>query len=197
MEAVGFLMMAHMLEPAELLEQARIMEDAGADCVYVVDSAGAMTTEDARARVAAAEGGAAPRPTQVGVHAHNNLSLAVANSHRGARGGRRPGRRLLPGPGRGCGQLPDRGAGRRLGEARLRRPASTRCAIMDVAEDVVRADDAARAGHRSRRADARLRGRLLELPAPRRAGRRAVRGRFARDPPRARTPRGSSAGRRT
>jgi 4-hydroxy 2-oxovalerate aldolase len=52
METVGFLMMAHMAAPAELLAQARIMEDAGAQTVYVVDSAGAMTPHDARARVA-------------------------------------------------------------------------------------------------------------------------------------------------
>lgn len=79
MEAVGFLMMAHMSEPGALLGQARIMEDAGADCVYVVDSAGAMTTDDARARVAELKAGLRPQ-TQVGVHAHNNFSLAVANS---------------------------------------------------------------------------------------------------------------------
>jgi 4-hydroxy 2-oxovalerate aldolase len=79
LEAVGFLMMAHMIEPPALLEQARIMEDAGADSVYVVDSAGAMTVHDVRARVAELKAGLAPT-TQVGVHAHNNLSLAVANS---------------------------------------------------------------------------------------------------------------------
>jgi 4-hydroxy 2-oxovalerate aldolase len=79
LEAVGFLMMAHMAEPAELLRQARIMEDAGAQSVYVVDSAGAMTTHDARARVAELKAGLRPG-TQVGIHAHNNLSLAVANS---------------------------------------------------------------------------------------------------------------------
>jgi 4-hydroxy 2-oxovalerate aldolase len=79
LEAVGFLMMAHMAEPAELLRQARIMEDAGAQAVYVVDSAGAMTTHDARARVAELKAGLRPE-TGVGVHAHNNLSLAVANS---------------------------------------------------------------------------------------------------------------------
>lgn len=79
LEAVGFLMMAHMAAPAELLRQARIMEDAGAEAVYVVDSAGAMTTHDARARVAELKAGLRPA-TQVGIHAHNNLSLAVANS---------------------------------------------------------------------------------------------------------------------
>jgi 4-hydroxy 2-oxovalerate aldolase len=79
METVGFLMMAHMIEPAELLAQARIMEDAGAQAVYVVDSAGAMTTHDARARVAELKAGLRSE-TQVGIHAHNNLSLGVANS---------------------------------------------------------------------------------------------------------------------
>src|SRR5690606_5711300 len=73
MEAVGFLMMAHMISPADLVEQARIMESAGADCVYVVDSAGAMTVDDFKRRVAAVK---AAVDIQVGVHAHNNLSLA-------------------------------------------------------------------------------------------------------------------------
>ncbi len=77
MEAVGFLMMAHMISPAELLEQAKLMESYGADCVYVVDSAGAMTIDDARRRVATLKAGLS---CQVGIHAHNNLSLAVANS---------------------------------------------------------------------------------------------------------------------
>ncbi len=77
MEAVGFLMMAHMISPEDLLEQARLMESYGADCVYVVDSAGAMTIDDARRRVALLK---ANLECQVGLHAHNNLSLAVANS---------------------------------------------------------------------------------------------------------------------
>lgn len=77
MEAVGFLMMAHMTPPEALAEQARMMADFGADAVYVVDSAGAMTVDDFKLRVAAVKGAV---DVAVGVHAHNNLSLAVANS---------------------------------------------------------------------------------------------------------------------
>jgi 4-hydroxy 2-oxovalerate aldolase len=79
METVGFLMLAHRLDPAGLARQARIMADAGAECVYVVDSAGALVLSDAQARVQAlvAEIG---REAQVGFHGHQNLSLGVANS---------------------------------------------------------------------------------------------------------------------
>lgn len=77
METVGFLMMAHMISPDHLLEEARKMESYGAECVYVVDSAGAMTIDDARRRVARVKAGV---ECQVGIHAHNNLTLAVANS---------------------------------------------------------------------------------------------------------------------
>ncbi len=77
MEAIGFLMMAHMVSPEKLLEQARLMERYGADSVYVSDSAGALTPDGFRARVRAlVEGLGVP----VGVHAHNNLQSAVANS---------------------------------------------------------------------------------------------------------------------
>ena len=79
METVGFLMLAHRLDPAGLARQARIMVDAGAECVYVVDSAGALVLSDAQARVRAlvTEIG---RDAQVGFHGHQNLSLGVANS---------------------------------------------------------------------------------------------------------------------
>jgi 4-hydroxy 2-oxovalerate aldolase len=79
METVGFLMLAHRIGPDELAAQARIMVDGGAQCVYVVDSAGALVLGDAQARVAAlvAEIG---HQAQVGFHGHQNLSLGIANS---------------------------------------------------------------------------------------------------------------------
>ena len=77
MEAIGFLMMAHMNSPEGLLEQAKLMQSYGADAVYFADSAGALTTNGVRARVAELVGGI---DVPLGVHAHQNLSLAVANS---------------------------------------------------------------------------------------------------------------------
>lgn len=77
MEAVGFLMMAHHSSPDDLVSEAQKMESYGADAVYVVDSAGAMTVGDALARVEALK---SRLGCEVGLHAHNNLSLAVANS---------------------------------------------------------------------------------------------------------------------
>ena len=79
MTVVGFLMMAHMAEPAKLAEQARIMADAGADVVYVTDSAGALVPDSAAERVRALRQ-ALPDNVEVGFHGHQNLYLAVANS---------------------------------------------------------------------------------------------------------------------
>ncbi|MFA1545885.1 4-hydroxy-2-oxovalerate aldolase [Actinomadura chokoriensis] len=79
METVGFLMLSHRVGPAELARQARIMVDGGAQCVYVVDSAGALVLGDAQERISALvkEIG---HEAQVGFHGHQNLSLGVANS---------------------------------------------------------------------------------------------------------------------
>jgi 4-hydroxy 2-oxovalerate aldolase len=79
METVGFLMLAHRLDPAGLARQARIMVDAGAECVYVVDSAGALMLSGAQDRVRALIEEIGP-DAQVGFHGHQNLSLGVANS---------------------------------------------------------------------------------------------------------------------
>ena len=77
LKAFGFLMMCHMAPPEKVVEQARLFESYGADVVYVADSAGAMLPDDVRARVGAVVDAVG---VPVGFHAHNNLTLATANS---------------------------------------------------------------------------------------------------------------------
>ena len=77
METIGFLMMAHSVSPEKLVEQAKLMESYGAQAVYATDSAGAMTPEDVRVRIAALRENLS---CEIGFHAHNNMSLAVANT---------------------------------------------------------------------------------------------------------------------
>ncbi|MPY97990.1 MAG: 4-hydroxy-2-oxovalerate aldolase [Actinophytocola sp.] len=105
LETVGFLMLSHMSTPEELAKQGRIMVDAGCQCVYVVDSAGALILEDAADRVAALvaefDGQA-----QVGYHGHQNLSFGVANSVLAYRAGARQIDGSLVALGAGAGNSP-------------------------------------------------------------------------------------------
>lgn len=77
MEVIGMLMLSHMASPEKIVEQGKIMENAGADVVLVTDSAGALMPHTVSERVAALR---AALKIGVGFHGHNNLSLAVANS---------------------------------------------------------------------------------------------------------------------
>lgn len=79
MQTSGFLMMAHRIGPEELAKQARIMVDAGCECPYVTDSAGALLMHEAKERFEAllAEVG---DEALVGYHGHQNMTLGVANS---------------------------------------------------------------------------------------------------------------------
>ena len=134
METVGFLMLSHMISPEDLLEQAKLMESYGADCVYVVDSAGAMTIDDARSRVALLK---ANLEVQVGIHAHNNLSLAVANSMAALEEGVDQIDGCTTGLGAGAGNCPTEilvAAFERSGVETGVDPLT----VMDVAEEVVR-----------------------------------------------------------
>ncbi|MBV4396806.1 4-hydroxy-2-oxovalerate aldolase [Advenella alkanexedens] len=79
LDTVGFLMMAHMATPEKLLEQARLMESYGANCIYATDSAGYMLPEDVTARVTALRDGLRPE-TELGFHGHHNMAMGVANS---------------------------------------------------------------------------------------------------------------------
>lgn len=79
LDTVGFLMMAHMKSPEELLAQARLMESYGANCVYCTDSAGHMLPDDVAARIGALRDGL-DSGTEIGFHGHHNLALGIANS---------------------------------------------------------------------------------------------------------------------
>jgi 4-hydroxy-2-oxovalerate/4-hydroxy-2-oxohexanoate aldolase len=79
LDTVGFLMMAHMVEPDHLARQGKLMESFGANCVYCTDSAGYMLPDDVSARIGALR--AALRPeTEIGFHGHHNLAMGIANS---------------------------------------------------------------------------------------------------------------------
>lgn len=79
LDTVGFLMMAHMLEPKELLKQAKLMESYGANCIYCTDSAGYMLQDDVQARIETLREGLQSE-TEIGFHGHHNMALGVANS---------------------------------------------------------------------------------------------------------------------
>jgi len=79
LDTIGFLMMAHMLEPAKLVEQALLMESYGANCIYCTDSAGYMLPADVTARIALLRERLKP-DTEIGFHGHHNLAMGIANS---------------------------------------------------------------------------------------------------------------------
>ncbi len=79
MDTVGFLMMAHMASPEKILEQARLMESYGANCIYCTDSAGYMLPDEVSEKIGLLRAELNPK-TDIGFHGHHNMGMAIANS---------------------------------------------------------------------------------------------------------------------
>jgi 4-hydroxy-2-oxovalerate/4-hydroxy-2-oxohexanoate aldolase len=105
LDTVGFLMMAHMIEPEELLQQLLLMESYGANCVYITDSAGYMLPDDVSARVSLARRELKPE-TELGFHGHHNLAMGIANSLAAVEAGANRIDGSMAGLGAGAGNTP-------------------------------------------------------------------------------------------
>jgi 4-hydroxy-2-oxovalerate/4-hydroxy-2-oxohexanoate aldolase len=126
LDTVGFLMMAHMVEPQELLAQAKLMEGYGANCIYCTDSAGYMLPDDVTARIGLLRG----------FHGHHNMALGIANSLAAIEAGAARIDGSVAGLGAGAGNTP-----LEVFNAVLHRMGVTTGVdvfkLMDVAEDIV------------------------------------------------------------
>jgi 4-hydroxy-2-oxovalerate/4-hydroxy-2-oxohexanoate aldolase len=79
MDTVGFLMMAHMTSPEKIVEQAKLMQSYGANCIYCTDSAGYMLPGEVTEKIGLLRS-ELPNEIELGFHGHHNMGMAIANS---------------------------------------------------------------------------------------------------------------------
>lgn len=135
-ETVGFLMLSHMTTPDDLARQARIMVDAGCQCVYVVDSAGHLILEDVSDRVTALKQEIGDE-AQIGYHGHQNLSMGVANSVLAVRAGAEQIDGTLAALGAGAGNSPTEVLAAVFERLDIKADVDL-AGLLDAAEDVVK-----------------------------------------------------------
>jgi 4-hydroxy 2-oxovalerate aldolase len=73
----GVLMMSALIETTDLVAQAMIMEEYGAEAVVIMDSTGTYLPSEVRERITALKN---ELSIPIGFHAHNNLGCAIGNS---------------------------------------------------------------------------------------------------------------------
>jgi len=76
-EVIGVLMMTALATTKELVDNAIIMQDYGAQAIIIMDSTGTYLPEDVKERISTLSNILA---IPVGFHAHNNLNYAIHNS---------------------------------------------------------------------------------------------------------------------
>jgi len=135
MDTVGFLMMAHMVSPEKILEQAKLMESYGANCIYCTDSAGYMLPDEVTQKLGLLRAELNPE-TELGFHGHHNLGMGIANSLAAIEAGANRIDGSVAGLGAGAGNTP-----LEVFVAVLERMGADHGVdlykIMDVAEDIV------------------------------------------------------------